>query len=132
MVAVNYLLDTHTILWVVRGSDKISTKVKKALNESTADIFISAVSAYEIMYKHYNGKLTGYEDIAENYSSVLAKLGAIELPITMEHAHYAGSVKWDHRDPFDRLLAAQAHINGLVLITDDLNIKALSWVNTLW
>ena len=55
-----------------------------------------------------------------------------ELPISAEHAHYAGKMKWNHRDPFDRLLAAQAHLENMTLITNDPDIKSLSWVNTLW
>ena len=129
---IKYLLDTHTLLWVVRGSDRLSADARKALDDSAAQYFISAVSAYEIMYKHNLGKLSGFEDIAKNYINVINELGAIELPITMQHAHYAGQVKWSHRDPFDRLLAAQAHLENMILLTNDPDIKSLSWVTTLW
>jgi len=132
MGILGYLLDTHTLLWVVRGSDRLSANAKKVLSDPNAQHFISAVSAYEIMYKHNLGRLSGYEDIAENYIKVMQETGADELPITVRHAHYAGQIQWNHRDPFDRLLVAQACINNLTLITDDTNIKSLSWVNTLW
>jgi len=68
MVNLRYLLDTHTLLWVVRGSDRLSASAKKALGDPTAQCFVSAASAYEIMYKHNFGKLNGYEDIAESSS----------------------------------------------------------------
>ena len=129
---LRYLLDTHTLLWAVREPNKLGKSAKDILSDADNLIYVSAVSAYEIMYKHNLGKLSGFEDIADNYVSVILELGAVELPITMQHAHYAGQIKWSHRDPFDRMLAAQAHLDDLALITDDPNIKALSWVNTLW
>jgi len=127
-----YLLDTHTLLWVIRGSNKLSANAKKALNNSRARKFISAVSAYEIMNKYRIGKLYGFEDIAENYLDVIHDFGADELPISEAHAHLAGRLEWSHRDPFDRLLAAQASIDNLTLLTNDPAFEALPWVNTLW
>ena len=84
------------------------------------------------MYKSKIGKLQEYDFIAENFLSLLEEFGAEELPISNSHAHYAGKMDWSHRDPFDRLLVAQACIDGLTLITDDDNISLLPWVNTLW
>ena len=84
------------------------------------------MSAYEIMYKYKLGKLHGFEDIAENYLDVLQKLGAEELPIYTLHAHFAGKMEWEHRDPFDRLLAAQASTDNITLITNDSAFQAIS------
>ena len=108
MGAISYLLDTHTLLWAIRWSNKLSPVARKILSDTNMRKCVSAVSAYEIMYKHQLGKLHGYEDIACNYHDVLQTLGADELPITTKHAHFAGKFEWTHRDPFDRLLAAQA------------------------
>jgi len=89
-------------------------------------------SAYEIMNKHRIGKLSEFDDIAKNYFDFLKKLGAESLPISERHAYYAGEFEWAHRDPFDRLLAAQAAIESLTLITNDAIFSELSWVKILW
>ena len=132
MGTVKYLLDTHTLLWAIRGSQELSDTAKKALNDTDAQKFVSAVSAYEIMYKHQLGKLHGFEDVAGNYLDVLQTFGADELPICTRHAHHAGKFIWAHRDPFDRLLAAQAATDNLTLITNDAVFKELSWITVLW
>jgi len=132
MGIVKYLLDTHTLLWLIRGSKELSNTAKTVLNDVKAQKFISAVSAYEIMYKHKLGKLHGFNDIAENYIEVIKTLGAEELSISTRHAHFAGKYEWSHRDPFDRLLAAQASIENMTLITSDPAFNSLPWVNILW
>ena len=132
MGTVSYLLDTHTFLWAIQKDVKLSEPVKKAMNDKNAQKFISAVSAYEIMYKYQIGKLPEYEDIAVNYFDVLQRLGAYELSLNAHHAYHAGKFEWTHRDPFDRLLAAQAYLENLALITNDPAFEALPWVSTLW
>jgi PIN domain nuclease of toxin-antitoxin system len=132
MGVVKYLFDTHTVLWMVRGSKELSNTAKTALDNINAQKFISAVSAYEIMYKHKLGKLHGFEDIAEDYFNVLNTLNAVKLPITTGHAHFAGKFEWSHRDPFDRMLAAQASVEDMTLITNDPAFNSLPWVKTLW
>ena len=132
MGAVKYLLDTHTLLWAVQKDVKLSKNALKVVEDKDALLFVSAVSAYEIMYKHQLGKLPGYVGIAENYFSVLDRLGVNELPVSAQHAHFAGKFEWKHRDPFDRLLAAQAATDNLTLITNDPAFQELSWVTALW
>ena len=132
MGTVKYLLDTHTLLWTVRDDAKLSVSVKKVMYDKNTPKFVSAVSAYEIMYKYRLGKLPEYEYVAENYFDVLRELGADELPVSMLHAHFAGKFEWAHRDPFDRLLAAQAAADNLTLITNDPAFEELSWITILW
>jgi len=132
MGAINYLLDTHTFLWVALNDTKLSVKAKTAISSKEATVYVSPVTAYEIMNKYRIGKLPEYKTIAENYLNVFNNSGASELLINTEHFHYAGSFKWDHRDPFDRMLAAQAFIDNMILVTHDDVFKSLSWVNTLW
>ena len=132
MGAVRYLLDTHTFLWAVRGSSKLSNTALKALEDTDAIKYISSASAYEIMNKYRIGKLAEFEDVAKNYFNYVKILRAVKLPITENHAHYAGKFDWEHRDPFDRLLAAQAFIENLTLITNDPAFQPLSWVSVLW
>ena len=133
MGTVGYLLDTHTFLWAVHeDGSKLSDRVKRLLNSPDAPVFVSAVSAYEIMNKHRIGKLPGYAHMAENYLDILRTFGADELPISTRHAHFAGKFDWAHRDPFDRLLAAQAFTEHLTLITNDPAFEALPWIMLLW
>jgi len=132
MGAVNYLLDSHTLLWATRDNARLSGKALAVIENINAPLFVSAVSAYEIMYKYQLGKLPEYEYVAENYFDVLDRLGVNELPISAQHAHFAGKLEWSHRDPFDRLLAAQAATDNLTLITNDPAFNELSWITVLW
>ena len=132
MGTISYLLDTHTFLWAVRGSKKLSDTAVKIIEDTNVKIFVSAVSAYEIMNKHRIGKLTEFDDIVENYFDFMKKLAVDSLPISDQHAHFAGKFEWVHRDPFDRLLAAQAATDNLTLITNDPVFEELSWIKVLW
>ena len=132
MGAVNYLLDSHTLLWATRDNARLSGKALAVIENINAPLFVSAVSAYEIMYKYQLGKLPEYEYVVGNYFDVLDRLGVNELPISAQHAHFAGKLEWSHRDPFDRLLAAQAATDNLTLITNDPAFNELSWITVLW
>jgi len=132
MGTIGYLLDTHTFLWAVSEDKRLSSSARTIIEDSEINLFVSVVTAYEIMNKYRIGKLPGYAYVAENYASILENFNAIELSMNMKHAHYAGEFSWTHRDPFDRLLAAQSHIEDLTLITNDQVFDTLSWVTTLW
>jgi len=132
MGSVKYLLDTHTFLWAVRGSPKLSDTAAKIIEDMNVEIYLSAVSAYEIKNKHRIGKLREFDDIAKNYFNFVKTLDVLPLPISDEHAHFAGEFEWEHRDPFDRLLAAQAKIENMTLITNDPAFKELPWVSIYW
>ena len=132
MGAVKYLLDTHTLLWAVQKDVLLSDNALKIVVDKNIQKFVSAVSAYEILNKHRLGKLKEYVYVAENYFDVLGEFKASKLPIDERHAHFAGEFEWSHRDPFDRLLAAQASIENLTLITNDPAFETLPWVETLW
>ena len=132
MGSVKYLLDTHTFLWAVRGSPKLSDTAVKTIENANVQIYLSSVSAYEIKNKHRIGKLFEFDDIANDYFNFVKTLDVISLPISEQHAHFAGEFEWGHRDPFDRLLAAQAKTENMTLITNDPVFKELSWVSCLW
>ena len=132
MGALGYLLDTHTYLWAMHDDARLSDTAKKAIKRNDANIYISAVSAYEIMNKYRIGRLPEYKYVSENYFAILSEFGADELPISMQHAHFAGKFEWAHRDPFDRLLAAQSFTENLTLITNDTAFHSLPWVTVLW
>ena len=113
------LLDTHVVLWALAEPDRLSETARITLADPRVDLWVSAVSAFEIATKHRLGKLPGAERILAELNPLLTRLGAQQLPITMSHASIAGSLEWDHRDPFDRLLAAQAQLESLPLMTAD-------------
>jgi PIN domain nuclease of toxin-antitoxin system len=132
MGTVGYLLDTHSFLWAVSESQRLSEKAREATLDTTIPLFLSAVSTYEIMNKFRIGKLAGYESVTNNFFEVLHELGAKELPVSISHAHFAGVFEWSHRDPFDRLLAAQAYVEDLTLISNDAAFNTLPWISVVW
>ena len=132
MGTLGYLLDTHTLLWASSDDKQLSAKARRIIKDPDLPLYVSSVSAYEIMNKYRIGKLPGYADIAENYLESLSEFGAYELSLSTAHSHYAGEFEWDHRDPFDRMLAAQAYVDNLTLITNDPAFDTLPWVTTLW
>jgi PIN domain nuclease of toxin-antitoxin system len=80
---------------------------------------VSSVSAYELGTKVRLSKLASAEQLTESWRSSIRRLGAVELDLKHEHAVRAAQLDWDHRDPFDRLLVAQAEVEGLTLVTAD-------------
>ena len=132
MGTVGYLLDTHTFLWAAYEATRLSDMAGKAITDKKSSIYVSAVSAYEIMNKYRIGKLPDYAYVAEKYFEILNEFGAYELPLSTRHSHFAGKFDWIQRDPFDRLLAAQAFTENLILITNDTAFNSLPWLNVLW
>jgi PIN domain nuclease of toxin-antitoxin system len=113
------LLDTHVLLWAVLEPGKLSAPQRAALEESSTQLLVSAASAWEIATKWRLGKLTHAAAVVHNYKQALNGLAAHEIPITGEVARHAGLLEVEHRDPFDRLLAAQAMAGDLVLASQD-------------
>ena len=131
-MGIGYLLDTHTFLWMTHDSRKIGSSARDVMAGGLVPLFVSAVSAYEITNKYRLGKLPEYGYVVENYHDIVRELGAAELPISARHAHLAGTIEWAHRDPFDRLLAAQALTDNLTLITNDPAFNSLEEIRLLW
>lgn len=129
---MTYLLDTHTFLWAVQEDWKLGSGARDAIENIKSKLFVSAVSAFEIANKYRIGKLPDYRYVAENCLDLIRRLGADELQISAQHAYFAAKFEWEHRDPFDRILAAQAAAENLILITNDSVFDSLSWVATLW
>ncbi|MDR2108816.1 MAG: type II toxin-antitoxin system VapC family toxin [Coriobacteriales bacterium] len=128
----DYLLDTHSFLWAAQDPDRLGRLSREIIESSDTRLYLSAISAYETSYKYRAGKLKDYAFVVENYAEVMRRLSVIDLPVTALHSHQAGIMEWEHRDPFDRLLVAQAAAENLVLITDDEKIRAHPWVATIW
>ncbi|MFM7285231.1 MAG: type II toxin-antitoxin system VapC family toxin [Cyanobium sp.] len=113
------LLDTHVLLWAVLEPRKLSHSQREALENSGNQLLVSAASAWEIATKWRLGKLNQAGAVVRNYSQVLDRLAANDLPISGDVARQAGLLKVEHRDPFDRLLAAQAMADNLLLASSD-------------
>jgi PIN domain nuclease of toxin-antitoxin system len=126
-----FLLDTHALLWWLHEPERLSQVATTTIRDGQNDIFVSAVSAMEISTKSRLGKL-GYETpLAAQFSRQVAHFGFAMLPINCHHAQMAGALAGAHRDPWDRLMAAQAQIEGLMLISKDKELGALG-SPTLW
>ena len=108
------LLDTHVVLWWLDDSAELSDEVKGLL-DSEPGVYVSAVTPWEIAIKQSLGKLDGPEDLAER----VRDSQFTGLPITAGHSVRAGRLPGHHRDPFDRILVAQAQIEGMTLVTRD-------------
>ena len=132
MGTVKYLLDTHALLWAAQDITKLGKNALEIMESTDNTLFVSAISAYEIMYKHQIGKLPEYEYFAENFFDIMNTLNVVELPLDTRHTHFAGKLKWVHRDPFDRLLAAQASVDNLTLLSNDLVFNEISSVTVIW
>lgn len=109
------LLDTHALLWWLADDERLSFQAKKLLTDPTAVVFVSAACIWEIEIKRSLKKLR----IPKNWIPSLKTEGFEELPIYIEHAELAASLPYHHRDPFDRMLIAQAKLEKLVLLSHD-------------
>jgi len=130
--AKSYLLDTHTFLWAAHEPERLGKEARRILEDITSQLYLSAVSAYEVTNKYRNGKLDEYRFVVDNYTEVARKLGTTELPVTLAHAYQAGQMQWEYRDPFDRILAAQAALENLTLITHGAAFQNHPWFETIW
>ena len=111
------LLDTHAFLWWLAGSERLSGAARAAIGDPENDILVSAASAWEIAVKHRLGKLPGADDVALDVAGCIASQGFLELPITVRNGERAGRLPGPHRDPFDRMLIAQALALDLPLVS---------------
>jgi PIN domain nuclease of toxin-antitoxin system len=113
------LLDTHTLLWWLDGDRRMSKRARALVGRGTNEVFVSAASAWEITTKWRLGKLPGAADVAADVAGAVASQVFLPLPITLVHAQLAGQLTTSHRDPFDRMLAAQAVIEGVPIVSND-------------
>lgn len=122
------LLDTHVLLWWLSGdSESITKKAAKAIGASDAQVAVSAVSIWEIAIKRGLGKLDAPDDLLDQLERSQVEL----LPVTARHADLVASLPTHHRDPFDRLLIAQALVEELALVTADKAFKRYG-VDVVW
>jgi len=125
------LLDTHVFIWLVLGSRSVPPSLAEQLSDPDNELGVSAISAFEVATKVRLGKLDGARPLGDLWQSSVERLGARSLDLTSDHAVAAGALPWGHRDPFDRLLAAQAVVEGMTLVTADLVFGAAPGVDVL-
>lgn len=126
------LLDTHTLLWALTDPASLSVRARRVISDPGSALVVSAASAWEVATKARLGKLPAADVLIAGWGRHLHRLGCTSLAVTDEHALLAGSLVWEHRDPFDRMLAAQSMCEGLPLITKDSAFTALAGVATVW
>lgn len=112
------LLDTHALLWWVANHPGLSAEAARAIDEPTNEVFVSAASAWEVTTKARLGKLNA-GPLAQDFAGEVRRQGFVPLPITLDHGQRAGSLPGHHRDPFDRMLIAQAQAQNLVLVSNE-------------
>jgi len=115
---VNLLLDTHTVLWWLSDDPALSETARVAIADPENTVFLSAVVVWEIRIKQSIGKL----DLPDDFGEVLDAQRFAELAVTVDHAHTIAELPAAHRDPFDRMLVAQAMVEHMVIVTRDRSI----------
>lgn len=109
------LIDTHVLLWWLGDDKRLSPRHRALIADPDNEIFVSAVTAAEISIKSSLGKLTAPEGLVQT----IADEGFSALPLTADHAAALRALPWHHRDPFDRMLVAQASVEQLPLLSSD-------------
>ncbi len=111
------LLDTHALVWWLTNNPRLSAAARTAVAAPSNSVYVSSCSGYEIAYKHHRGQLA----VALPYplADLVRRQRFAALPITVEHAEAAGRLPGPHRDPWDRLLIAQARMEALAIVTVD-------------
>ncbi len=112
------LLDTHALLWSLSNVTELTEIARAAITEPRNDVFVSAVTGWEIGAKRAKGTLNAPDKLA----GLVVDRGFTHLPLTFQHAERASNLPMHHRDPFDRFLIAQAQVEGLTLVTRDARI----------
>lgn len=120
-----YLLDTHSLIWWWTDARRLGSDARSAIESGDHKIVVSTASVWEIAIKSASGKLDEIENFQRDYRPLMARNGFETLAMTDDHALMAGFLPGRHRDPFDRMLAAQAVIENLTVITRDPALPAL-------
>jgi PIN domain nuclease of toxin-antitoxin system len=114
------LLDTHVVLWWLNDDAALGAKSRCLIGDPSNTIFLSSVSTWEIWLKKSLGKL----ELPDEFDKWLSKEEFEPLPLTDAHTRVVADLPWHHRDPFDRMLVAQAMVSGLTLLTSDERLTA--------
>lgn len=132
MGAPAYLIDSQALLFAMASPRSLSAKARRIISSMDETLYASAATAYELAYKFRKGKLPGLDKVFVGYEHHVRRVAPLTIPITSEHALTAASLDWQHGDPFDRLIAAQALIEGATVITSDAAMQGFEPLSTLW
>ena len=128
---VSHLLDSHVLLWWWFDPDRLSAAVRELLGDPATPVLVSSASVWELSLKHHQGKLPELRGAIADLPGLLQADGFDALPISLAHGLRAGGYSQPHRDPFDRMLAAQSELDRLVLLTADPQLSTFP-CQTLW
>ena len=116
-MSTSFLLDTHSFIWWQAADVRFPRRVRSILLQPESRVFVSAVTCWEVITKFQLGKLKIPLDVARDIEAEVMKWGMAPLPVTFVHAQRTGSLPYFHKDPFDRLLIAQALVEGMTLVS---------------
>lgn len=125
------LLDTHALIWWLAGDEALSRPARTAIADEANSVAVSAASAMEVATKFRIGKLAQAGVLAQDFEAIIAAQGFAELAITVHHARLAGEMNITHKDPFDRLLVAQAQAEDMVLVSNEVLFDTFA-IQRLW
>jgi PIN domain nuclease of toxin-antitoxin system len=117
---VRLLVDTHAALWLLDEDKRLSASADQMLTDASNEVLLSAAVVWEVAIKRSLGKL----DAPDGFAAMLLDAGALPLAVSIDHARAVRSLPWHHRDPFDRLLVAQAILEDAVLVSSDDRLRA--------
>lgn len=129
---MHVLLDTHALLWWLAGDARLSLNARAAIADEENAIHVSVASAWEVATKHRLGKLPIVAPLVVDFGAEMQQQGFAELPISWTHAQAAGALAGEHRDPFDRMLIAQAREERMALVSNETVFDAFSGVVRVW
>lgn len=115
---MSLLLDTHALLWFLAGDERVRPEMRELISDPEVEVFVSAASAWEIATKTRLGKLLP-GPLAHDFAGEIRRRGFLPLAITLEHGERAGALPGPHKDPFDRMLIAQAQAENLRLVSNE-------------
>ena len=125
------LLDTHTFLWWLDGDRRLSRRARTVIARPTTIVHVSAATTWELTTKARLGRLPGAADVAADVLAAILGQEFVPLDITTAHAQQAGWLPEHHQDPWDRMLIAQAQVEGLALVSND-GLLDRYGVNRVW
>jgi PIN domain nuclease of toxin-antitoxin system len=121
------LADTHAALWLLGDDERLSPRADQMLTDASNEVMLSAAVVWEVAIKRSLGKL----DAPDGFAGLLLDAGAVPLAVSIDHARAVRSLPWHHRDPFDRLLVAQAALEDAILVSNDERLRAYD-VQVVW
>ena len=126
------LFDTHTLFWLDTDPGRLSARAANLIQDRKNQIYVSAITAWELAIKNRLGKLPRAAPLLDTYYASLARYGFTELPLSSAHAIAERRLSHDHKDPFDRALVAQAVEEDLALLSHDPELVKFSEIQVVW